>query len=443
MEAMYEDRYRDELSDIFSSILKIDTCFGNLKKRAKVDYEKGLISEEVYSKVVEAGYYTVLDGDASAYALSEEDRALVLKFVSLTEDGNLYLNSISDSFNDLVGRMDNIANSVKTYFRYYDMDLNQLKQSVIELITEKYSEKKLKIQLDMDVLCSQLNGEVSGNAEYDELVEKMKKVTEDERVVCANVMNSSYETLMEFIVKRFSINLDFCKWYRVRKNKDALNNGTLVMDSEDSIRENELLNEYNEVSFKNGELRERINGIQEYSDGFLIDALAIDPYVCKINISNKYTKRECYMIFEKFYNIPLFLDYCTSYVKDGESINIVETFNRFYDKTFGSQRFVDAELFKSALIRDVLIYYNCKKINCKKMIDPREESLLTELNDVNARVVVFDKRKADALSDLSDTTDYLRGYISSDMKDLLYESLNEYFIYMNQYGSDDTQLSKK
>ena len=90
METTYTDRYREELSEIFSSILRIDTKFCGNKKRARSDFEKGLISEEVLKRVEEADYHTVLDGDASPYALSDEDRKVVIRFTSLSEDGSLY-----------------------------------------------------------------------------------------------------------------------------------------------------------------------------------------------------------------------------------------------------------------------------------------------------------------------------------------------------------------
>ena len=51
METAYVDRYREELSDIFSKLVHIDIYFGNTKKKALADYEKGLISEEVYKEV--------------------------------------------------------------------------------------------------------------------------------------------------------------------------------------------------------------------------------------------------------------------------------------------------------------------------------------------------------------------------------------------------------
>ena len=223
MVTTYEDRYREELSDIFSRILKIDTCFGNAKKRAMSDFKKGLISEEVYNTVSQANYHTVLEGEAAPYAISEEDRAIVLRFVSLTEDGSLYLSDINDSFNDLVGRMDNVTNSVKTYFHYYDMDLETLKKSVIDIMLERYSEKKMRIQIDIDVLKEQLNGDVQNNEEYKALVDKYAKIEEDEKAVCDKVNNAPYETLMEFIHKKFSLVENYYKWFRVRKNKSIKN----------------------------------------------------------------------------------------------------------------------------------------------------------------------------------------------------------------------------
>ena len=149
MEAAYVDRYREELSDIFSKLVHIDIYFGSMKKKALADYEKGLISEAVYKEVNNATYRTVLKGDAQAYALPEDDRLLVLRYVGDSDVTALYLNDISNSFNALMEKMDLVAYSVKTYHKYYSMDIETLRASVLEMVNRQFEEKKEAIEVEM------------------------------------------------------------------------------------------------------------------------------------------------------------------------------------------------------------------------------------------------------------------------------------------------------
>lgn len=448
MVTTYEDRYREELSDIFSRILKIDTCFGNAKKRAMSDFKKGLISEEVYNTVSQANYHTVLEGGAAPYAISEEDRAIVLRFASLTEDGSLYLSDINDSFNDLVGRMDNVANSVKTYFHYYDMDLETLKKSVIDIMLERYSEKKMRIQIDIDVLREQLNGEVQNNEEYKALVDKYAKIEEDEKAVCDKVNNASYETLMEFVYKKFSLVENYYKWFRVRKNKEDVNSGLVDATSFGLVsRENELVQDtkvqLDDISDTDIKLKEAY----ELGMIFAMEAAKIDNNIgMRLSLSPKYNKQECFLLFDKFYRIAVFFDYCTKYAEEGKFLSSDDVFNKFYVSKFGDQKSVDPNVFRAVLIEDVVMHYSSKANKYKSEIEAKKgtlDSALDSLTQVNSDAVIASKKESDILMDLNDDTDYLLGYVPADMQDLLYESLKEYFAHMKQYGSGDTTFVKK
>ena len=448
MVTAYEDRYKDELSDIFSRILKIEAYFGNAKKRAKSDFEKGLISEEVYRAVSEANYHTVLEGDASSYAISEEDRALVLKFVSLTEDGDLYLGDINDSYNNLIGRMDNVANSVKTYFYYYDMDLETLKKNVLDMMLEHYSEKKLKLQIDIDVLSSQLNGDVQGNEEYQKLLAKYKQVEEDEKVIRNNVNNASYDTLMEFINKKFGLVENYYKWFRVRKNKEDVSNGLVDVNSFGLVStENELVNETRTQIASIEETDINLKEAYELGMVFATEAVKIDNNIgVRLSLNPKYTKQECFMLFDKFYETAIFFDYCTMYAEEGKFLSNADVFNKFYIKKFGDQKSVDPNVFRAALIEDVISYYCSKARKLKSDIATKKSVLDSTINSfaqINSEAIIASKRENDILTDLNDETDYLLDYLPVDMQDLLYESLKEYFKYIKQYGSGDTQFSKK
>lgn len=448
MVTTYEDRYREELSDIFSRILKIDTYFGNAKKRAKSDFEKGLISEEVYNMVSQANYHTVLDGEAEPYAISEEDRAIVLRFASLTEDGSLYLSDINDSFNDLVGRMDSVANSVKTYFHYYDMDIETLKKSIIDIMLERYREKKMRVQLDIDVLKEQLDGDFQNNEEYKALLAKYAQIEEDEKVVCDNVNKASYATLMEFIHKKFSLVENYYKWFRVRKNKEDVSNGLVDITSFDLVsRENELAQDTKVQLADVSDIDVKLKEAYELGMNFAMEAAKIDNNIgMRLSLSPKYSKQECFLLFDKFYGIAVFFDYCTKYAEEGKFLSSDDVFNKFYASKFGELKSVDPNIFRAVLIEDVINYYASKANKYKSEIEAKKGTLdgsLDNLMQVSSNALIASKKESDILMDLNDDTDYLLGYVPADMQDLLYESLKEYLVHMKQYGSGDTQFSKK
>lgn len=444
MEATYTDRYREELSDIFSSILKIDTNFCSNKKRAKSDFEQGLISEETLKRVEEADYHTMLDGEASSYALSDEERNLVIRFTNLSESGSLYLNDINDSFNSLIGRMDAVSDTVKIYFKYYNMDLKQFRIEVANMVSEQFESKRAAIYEKLNVLKSESN---ENNDEYKALEAKLKEIDEIEEHTLNNVKKSSFDVLMAFIIKRFSLNEEYYKWFRVRKNKENSINGIIPQDSTEV-----MLEELNNVRRLNDsveiykDLDDKVKDTHRVISEFSVESLAISTDIGRrLSLSPNYSKKECFLLFDKFFELAIFFDYCASFYDECTIINSYEVFNKFYEKKFVNAKSVDPNEFKTKLIEDVLSHYIRKAKIYAQLLAERKvdvENWYDRLSYSSDKLAIMTRNSNDFIADNNDNTVYLEGYLSSDMLDRLYISLNEYFEYINAKSKSSFTFKK-
>lgn len=437
METTYTDRYREELSEIFSSILKIDTKFCGNKKRARSDFEKGLISEDILKRVEEADYHTVLDGDASPYALVEEERKLVVRFTSLSEDGSLYLNDINEKFNDLVGRMDAVADTVKIYFKYYNMSLKEFREEVAIMMSEKFSEKKTSIEDRMQALKNELGSNASKNDKYKALEEQLKGLDEEEENVLNNVRKSSFDVLMEFIIRKYSLNEDYYRWFRVRKNKENQKNGIVPEDStEVMLEEQNNIRRLNESTIIYKDLDDKLKDTQRMINEFAVESLAITTDIGRrLSLNPHYSKKECYELFQKFFELAIFFDYCASYCEESSVINSFEIFNKFYERKFVNAKSVDPNEFKFKLIEDVLQHYIRKAKIYSQLLAERKvdvENWYDRLSYSSDELAIMVRNTNDYAADINDNKAYLDGYLSIDMLDRLYISLNEYFDFISK-----------
>lgn len=444
METTYTDRYKEELSDIFSSILKIDTNFCSNKKRAKSDFEQGLISEETLKRVEEADYHTILDGEASSYALSDEERNLVIRFTNLSESGSLYLNDINDSFNSLIGRMDAVGNTVKIYFKYYNMDLKQFRIEVATMVSEQFKSKRAAIYEKLNVLKSESN---ENNDEYKALEAKLKEIDEIEEHTLNNVKKSSFDVLMAFIIKKFSLNEEYYKWFRVRKNKENSINGIIPQDSTEVMLEEQnnvrRLNDSVEI-YK--DLDDKVKDTHRVISEFSVESLAISTDIGRrLSLSPNYSKKECFLLFDKFFELAIFFDYCASFYDECTIINSYEVFNKFYEKKFVNAKSVDPNEFKNKLIEDVLSHYIRKAKIYAQLLAERKvdvENWYDRLSYSSDKLAIMTRNSNDFIADNNDNRVYLEGYLSSDMLDRLYISLNEYFEYINTKGKSSFTFKK-
>lgn len=447
METTYTDRYREELSEIFSSILKIDTKFCANKKRAKSDFEKGLISEELLKRVEEADYHTILDGDVLPYALSEDERKLVVRFTNLSDDGSLYLNDINEKFNDLVGRMDEVAAAVKVYFKYYNMSLKEFRIEVASILEEQFSKKKEVIIKRIKTLEKELGNNYENNSEYKELTASLKEIEENEVGVLNNLKAASFDVLMTFICQKYSLNPDYYKWFRVRKNKENQSNGIAPTDPTDAmLEEQHNVRRFGESAEIYKDIDDKLKDTYRIITEFSVESLGITTDIGRrLSLSSQYSRKECFQLFDNFYELAIFFDYCASFCEESSVINSFEVFNKFYDRKFVNARSVDPNVFKMVLIEDVLSHYQRKagiyaKLLAERKVDLEEWGI--RLQDSSDRVAIMVRNSSDYIADINDNTNYLDGYLSSDMLDRLYVSLNEYFEYESKNKKADYTFKK-
>lgn len=433
MEATYVDKYREELSDIFSQIVKIDIYFGNMKKRALADYEQGLISKEVYEQVVNATYNTVLTGEAAKYGLSEEDRLLVVRYANNSDVEALYLEDLSNSFTKLIDRMDTVAYSVKTFQKYYSMDVETLRASVLEIVNKHYEDKKLSIEAQMKVLATDTSGGglVYESEPYRSLQAQLEGLTEAQSMMVTNVEGASYETLINYIIKNFKINMKYWNWYRTRDNKEEYANraesnvpvaSVLVVDDKITDLNSEVMS-YHQVNSKLIETYQLFNQFAQQ--------VAMINNVRKTIVNRKCNKKECLSIFHKFFEIPVFCDYIASYAVGGVTeVNSSEVFELFYAKHFGDAKSVDYEEFRLTVIKEVFQHYIDKIAKYTKMLADSKLSLEQGISDVrsaNNRSIDSVRLLNDLTCDSIDDVDYLGDAIPLDERDRLFYSLKDYF----------------
>ena len=443
MEAAYVDRYREELSDIFSKLVHIDIYFGSMKKKALADYEKGLISEAVYKEVNNATYRTVLKGDAQAYALPEDDRLLVLRYVGDSDVTALYLNDISNSFNALMEKMDLVAYSVKTYHKYYSMDIETLRASVLEMVNRQFEEKKEAIEVEMKEMLKNGEGNVYESPAYKALQARLVGLNDSQEMTGTNIMFLPYENLINFIVKRFDLNENYWNWYRVRENQEnysyraesslpfekVLYTDTTIVDL------NESLLSYDQV------MNKLFESYQLYNQ--FATQVAMINNARKVIVNRKCGKKECLEVFSRFYQLPVFCDYIASYaVGDTTEINSTQVFEMFFSKHFGNAKSVDYEEFRTTLIKEVLQHYQARIDKYTKMLAESKLSLEGKVGVVrsaNNSSIDSVKLLNDLTIDSIDEKDYLGDVIPRAERDRLYQSLREYF---KAIGTGDDAYTK-
>lgn len=431
METAYVDRYREELSDIFSRIVKIEIYFGNMKKKAKSDFEQGLISEKVYKEVISATYRTILSEEAKEYALDEDDRLLVLKYASNPDVEALYLDDLNTSFTKLIERMDDVAYSVKTYHKYYSMDVETLRSNVLELVTAHYEEKKLRIESEMRELTKSGDSSTYDSEAYKALQASLDGINDAQDMMVSNVMVASYEVLINYIVKKFNINENYWNWYRVRNNQEEYaQRADTSVPFESVLKVDGVISDLNEELLSYDQVVNKLTESYQLFNQFAQDVALINN-VRKVIVNRKCNKKECLSIFAKFYQLPVFCDYIASYaVGDVTEINSNEVFELFYAKHFGDAKAVDYEEFRLTVIKEVFEHYKARIAKYTEMLQSSRLGLeqgVSAIRSANNASVDSVRLLNDLTIDSIDETDYLGDTIPREERDRLYFSLKEYF----------------
>jgi hypothetical protein len=200
----------------------------------------------------------------------------------------------------------------------------------------------------------------------------------------------------------------------------------------------------NEVYTSFDSVEKRLLDTYKAMSDFSVTATLMDCYIGKkIILYRKYSKEECFTLFRKFYHVDGFLSYIASYADEG-SMGDEEIFNIFYDSNFKGKNSVDPEEFKSVLVRKVLLYFKEKIDMLTSSLDDKKDELQNSL-DVNrlevARATEFYDSAIDLINCKVDETDYLNGFISEELEEMLYQSLREYFKYLKD--SDCVKMGVK
>lgn len=439
MESTYVDSYKEQLSDVFSEIIRIDTNFNSLKKKAMSDFEAGLIDKEVYTEVVYATYKRPLSARAREYAISEEERLLVLKYGQFMSNGDLSLAGLDDTYKDITGRMDSVGNSVKKYYEYYNLSLEELRAKVLEfvsMIAVKNKEDIFKKINDLEKKLLDIKPELRNKSveqiEINQLKKEFKKIEENEKTVVNCVLNADHDALMKYICSKFKLEERFYKWYRVRKTKEKIANrehSEVLVDGLNDSRVAAIACKENLNT--SSELINHIVEINQWISDFAVASSNVTNDIGRRNIIGKfYTKEECFRLFKKFYSIETFLNYLPSFLDYDNGLSDSQIFTIFYLENFLDSKKVDPDRFRITLIKSVLDYY--KQLVSKYSILLKEiisksanniDSVLEHNISVTKNVILV----RDIVSDIIDDKDYLEGYLSNEEEEQLYESLNLYF----------------
>lgn len=445
MTKAYTDRYKDDLSELFSEIFRIDSKFCVSKRNAKSDYENGLITLETLKMVEGANYDTILNGEAGLYSLTEDEKKFVKKIINCL-DGNLYLNDVNDAYNILLSRMNIVADAVKLYFKFYNKSLKELRISVSVMVQSEYSKKKDKLITKMGTLKKKLGEEYFNDEEYKSLYSKLNEYKKQEKEILADVENSSCDILMEFVCKFYSIDEKFFKWFRVRNNKEKCNNGILPEDSAHTMLEHEdAIRRYEKEAESYSSIENKIKDIQTIINSFSVEISNIENSNGKKFLIPYYTKKQCFLMFVKFCKIPIFLDYCSSFLEENVVTDNYSIFNKFYEKKFGDAKVVKSSKFKDKLVGDVLSYYQRQLIFYSGLLKAKKVTLdgcSFKVNETSDRLSIIVRNNKDFMSDINDDTDYIAGFLANDMLDILYVSLNEYFDYERNNIKSDYSYKK-
>lgn len=426
MEFIYTDRYKDELADIFNQILKIDISFNELKDKALRDYKAGLISESVFKEVSGATYNTVLSGEASKYALLEEERMLVLSYIKNGDTCSVFLDDLNETFSKLLDGMDKVAYSVKNYNYYYSMDLKTLRENVFAMMSSQYSLLISETEAEMKELSEEEDFDQENNGAYKALEMKLNLIKDNREKLRLSINNADIETLMDYIVKKYNINLNYWSWYRSRRNKEEYNvkagsrlpyeSTFKVGKSIDKVAENYV--DYDDVVKKLLLCYQASNSLSQ--------SLAFMNNSRKVIVNTKCNKKECFGIFVKLLEIPAIREYMCSCISHSEDVSDEVLFDLFYQENFSHVKSVDYDEFRLSIINRVFQYYD----DLIKIYVLTLQSKRTELNDSLLSTkrsfddnMCFVRNFNDLLCDSVDDIDYLGDVVPLEQRDRLYNSL--------------------
>ena len=444
MGILYEDQYREQLSERFSEILRIDSVFHGMKTKAEQDYNAGRIDKDVYQEVMNATYFTPLSSRCKNYAIPERNRLLVLKYGKFLNSGELSLTDLESSYLEIVGRLDNVANSVKGYYSFYNLSLEELREKVLDFVRtltlEKIAELKGKIKVLEDkekALKPEERAQSILGIGIKQYKKDIVKIENDEKNIINSVLAADHDTLMHYVCTKTSINERFYKWYRVRKNKEKVKNGeykTVEISGLNGSRVNAVACR---ESIKTSEdLIKHIVEVNGWITDFATRSATVTNDIGKRHgMSRLYSKEECFRLFKKFYDIDTFLNYLPSYLDNDNSLSDVDIFKIFYLENFLDYKKVDPDKFRMVLIKSVLEYYNSlilKYSSVLRNMIGKASARIDEVVEDNVKVTSNVVIMRDAIGDLTDETDYLNGYLTKEEEEELYDSLNKYFEEMDK-----------
>ena len=203
-----------------------------------------------------------------------------------------------------------------------------------------------------------------------------------------------------------------------------------MLEEQNNVRRlNESASIYKDLDDK---LKDTYRIISEFS----VEALSIPTSIGRrLSLSPNYSKKECYELFQNFFELAIFFDYCASFCEENGIINSFEVFNKIYERLFANAKSVDPNEFKTKLIEDVLQHYVRKSKIYSQLLAERKvdlENWYDRLSYSSDKLAIMVRNSNDYIADINDDNVYLDGYLSVDMLDRLYISLNEYFDFVSK-----------
>ncbi len=370
--------YNSYVDEIKNRLLMLYNKFQRCHYLLENDYQKGLINKEEYDYIRKLYIFNYDERIPSMYQLSKEEVEYLRSYGKFNASGLLLLDMVNDSITKKQNNFNCIEKSIRIFYHYDNLDEKRRKDLFIEEINKTYMPEFTSCEEEIARLKVALGENYYQSLTYQKIKEKLRVLTQEKDKLIADVLKSNFRQFMQTVETFYGINLEYYNWYKRRYIKEECEKEISTMDQESQIdivknRTLEVSENLEQVKKLNEEIAGTTNLMisltsELVKDGFeesSVKKKVIFNRKKKMVNSNQEDLREIFGYYGKYSGFIQFIKY---FIETDEEISLVETFDKYYAKVYGSCSYVEPHLFKKRLVLEMINYF-------KEMIDEKNEQL--------------------------------------------------------------------
>ena len=377
----YFEEYTEFINELQNRIMKIQLKYNECQSLISSDFSKGFIAKEVADKMLAVKINQFAPSMDRMYRLSKADVDFINQYAALDSCGNVLATILKPEYLAKAEQLELILKSVQTAHYYESLEPSGKRIKIKMELTNAFNKRVSLLKAKASNML-RVRGEAAKNSEsYQQILAEIEKCTSAIESF-DQVMDYDDATVRQLIESFYKIDYAYFDWYQNMELKSLKETNELYTEHSSTMaRVNDYGKDLLDNQSKTREASKTLIDLNNKLMSFLESIMSIDLSTFEEETkgfsffrkskSKGNNKEVLTDLFVNLSALPGVIDYFQeTYANDGESIELTECFNKYFNKIYGEETtYVDLTKFLLAFQKSVVTFYKAKIEKLQKELE--------------------------------------------------------------------------